>query len=328
MKGTAARRHFLAAAALGTLTAPWCLAQSAKQVRIGILAPRPLSESFYTGLIVRRLADLGYNQGSGMMLEYRATEAIASRYPRMARELVDLKCDVIFAVGPDYAVIALRDAQSPIPVVFLAIDFDPLQAGVVKSLSRPGSNITGVYIPQGELAAKRLEILREVLPSARRFLVFSDQFTRDQLVTLRRLVDAARAQLIVVEFSQQPYDYAAAFETARKEKAQALVGLASAVFAADAARISMLLAQSRLPSAGTSSAMAERGFLLSYGPDNAKITGRVAEMGVRILKGAKPAEIPVEQADEFILVVNGPIAKKLGVKIPESVMARATRIIT
>lgn len=292
-----------------------------------MLAPRPLAESFYTGLIVQRLRELGYREGSGMVLEYRATRAVPQRYPEMAHELVALKCDLIFAVGPDNGVIALRDARTSIPVVFLAIDFDPLQSGIVTSLGRPGSNITGVYVPQGELAAKRLDILREVLPSAKRFLIFSDEFTRDQLATLRRRADSTGAQLVIAEFSRQPYDYAGAFDTARKEKAEALVGLASAVFAADGAKIGALLAEARLPSAGTSAAMAERGFMLSYGPDNSKITRRVAEIAVRILKGAKPAEIPVEQADEFTLVVNGPVASKLGLRIPESVMARATRII-
>lgn len=292
-----------------------------------MLAPRPLAESFYTGLIVQRLRELGYREGSGMVLEYRATRALPQRYPEMAHELVALKCDLIFAVGPDNGVIALRDARTPIPVVFLAIDFDPLQSGIVTSLGRPGSNITGVYVPQGELAAKRLDILREVLPSAKRFLIFSDEFTRDQLATLRRRADSIGAQLVIAEFSRQPYDYAGAFDTARREKAEALVGLASAVFAADGAKIGALLAEARLPSAGTSAAMAERGFMLSYGPDNSKITRRVAEIAVRILKGAKPAEIPVEQADEFTLVVNGPVASKLGLRIPESVMARATRII-
>lgn len=292
-----------------------------------MLAPRPLAESFYTGLIVQRLRELGYREGSGMVLEYRATRAVPQRYPEMAHELVALKCDLIFAVGPDNGVIALRDARTSIPVVFLAIDFDPLQSGIVTSLGRPGSNITGVYVPQGELAAKRLDILREVLPSAKRFLIFSDEFTRDQLATLRRRADSIGAQLVIAEFSRQPYDYAGAFDTARKEKAEALVGLASAVFAADGAKIGALLAEARLPSAGTSAAMAERGFMLSYGPDNSKITRRVAEIAVRILKGAKPAEIPVEQADEFTLVVNGPVASKLGLRIPESVMARATRII-
>lgn len=320
------RRQFVIASALGAMVPVRALAQP-RPARIGFLAPRPAAESFYTGLILRRLADLGYRDGAGAVVEYRTTGGIADRYPKMARELVALKCDLIFAIGPEVAVRALRDAGGSIPVVFLAIDFDPLEARVVKSLSRPEGNITGAYIPQGELAAKRLDIMREVLPSARRFLVLSDEFTRDQLAVLRKRAEATGATLVVVEFAKQPYDFAAAFATARKEKAEALIGLASAVLAANLITLSALLAQHRLPGAGTSGAFADGGFMLSYGPDIAKITRRVAELGVRILKGAKPADIPVEQADEFLLVVNAKVAKALGVKIPESVMARATRIV-
>lgn len=320
------RRQFLLAGALGALSVRCAFAQK-RPVKIGFLGPRSLAESFYSGPIVRALADLGYREGAGMVLEYRSTSGFAERYPQMARELVSLKCDLIFAIGPEVAVRALQDAEGSVPVVFLAVDFDPLETRVVKSLGRPEANVTGVYIPQGELAAKRLDIMREVLPSARRFLTLSDEFTRSQLAVLRRRADASGAQLLVTEFSRQPYDFAAAFEAARRDKAQALIGLASGVFAANAAKIATLCAEHRLPSAGTSAPMAERGFMLSYGPDNSKITRRTAEMGARILKGAKPAEIPIEQADEFVLVVNGKVAANLGVRIPESVMARATRII-
>jgi putative ABC transport system substrate-binding protein len=320
------RRRFVVASALGAVAPLGAFAQ-ARPVRIGFLGPRSLAESFYSGPIVRNLADLGYREGAGMVLEYRSTSGFADRYSKMARELIGLKCDLIFAIGPELAVRALGDASSSIPVVFLAIDFDPLETRVVKSLSRPEANITGVYIPQGELAAKRLDIMREVLPSAKRFLVLSDEFTRGQLATLGKRAEASGIKLVVVEFSKQPYDFAGAFDAGRKEKTEALIGLASGVFAANLATLSALVAQHRLPSAGTSGAWAEGGLLLSYGPDVPKITRRVAEMGARILKGAKPADIPVEQADEFVLVINSKTAKALGVRIPESVLARATRIV-
>jgi putative ABC transport system substrate-binding protein len=313
--------------ALGFITSLRALAQT-RPMRVGFLAPRPLRESFFAGPMVRRLAELGYREGAGMVLEYRSTDGVAGNFPKMARELIEAKCDLVFAIGPDTGVHALRDAHTSIPVVFLAIDFDPLRAGVVKSLSRPEANITGVYVPQAELAAKRLDIMREVLPSARRFLTFSDGYTGDQLATLRKRADASGAKLTVIEFRKQPYDFAGAFDNAQKEKPEALVGLASPVFASNLTAISALLAQHRLPGAGTSAVYADRGFLFSYGPDVSKITRRVAELGVRILKGARPAEIPVEQADEFELAINAKIAQMLGLRIPESVMARATRIIT
>jgi putative ABC transport system substrate-binding protein len=321
------RRRFVIVSALSTIVPAWALAQS-RPARIGVLTPRPAAESIYTGRILRRLSELGYRDGAGAIVEYRATGGFADRYPKMAKELVGLKCDLIFAVGPEVAVTALRDAGGSTPVLFLAVDFDPLEARVVKSLSRPEANITGVYVPQEELAAKRLDIMREVLPSSRRFLVLSDDTTRSQLAALRQRAAASGTSLTVVEFSKQPYDFAAAFDTARREKAEGLIGLASAVFAANLATLATLLAQHRLPSIGTGATMAENGFMLSYGPDVGKITRRVAELGVRILKGAKPAEIPVEQADEFQLVVNAKVAQTLGLRVPESVMARAVRVIT
>jgi len=321
------RRRFLLASALGAI-APACALAQARPVRVGMLSARPLDVSFYAGPIVRRLGELGYREGAGMILEFRSADGFADRYPKQARELIALKCDLIFVVGPELPVQTLRDAHSPVPVVFLAIDYDPLEKRVVTSLSRPDSNITGVYVPQGALAAKRLEIMREVVPTARRFLVLADVFSKDQLEAVRRTANAAGVQLTIVEFSKQPYDFAGAFETGRKADAQALIGLASGVFATNLATISTLLAKHRLPSAGTSAAMAAGGFLLSYGPDVPKTTRRVAEIGARILKGAKPADIPVEQADEFELVIDARIARALGVKIPESVLARATRIIS
>ncbi len=320
------RRQFLLASALGAV-APACAIAQARPVRIGMLNNRPLAVSFYAGSIVRRLAELGYREGAGMILEFRSADGFADRFPKQARELIALKCDLIFAIGPEVAVRALRDARTSVPVVFLAIDYDPLEKRVVTSLSRPGGNITGVYVPQGALAAKRLEVMREVVPTARRFLVLADTFSNDQLDAVRKTAEAAGVQLTIVEFSNQPYDFAGAFETGRKAGVQGLIGLASGVFASNLATISALLEKYRLPSAGTSGAMAGAGFLFSYGPDVPKTTRRVADLGARILKGAKPADIPVEQADEFELVINARTARVLGVKIPESVLARATKIV-
>ncbi len=159
-----------------------------------MLSARPLDVSFYAGPIVRRLGELGYREGAGMILEFRSADGFADRYPKQARELIALKCDLIFVVGPELPVQTLRDAHSPVPVVFLAIDYDPLEKRVVTSLSRPDSNITGVYVPQGALAAKRLEIMREVVPTARRFLVLADVFSKDQLEAVRRTANAARGR--------------------------------------------------------------------------------------------------------------------------------------
>lgn len=262
-----------------------------------------------------------------MVLEYRSADGFAERFPKLARELLELKCDVIFAFGPEHSARPFRDTRSAVPVVVLAIDYDPLGKGIVANLRRPGGNITGVYIPQVALAAKRLEIAQEVFPGASRFLVLGDVYTRDQLAALRKAAEARKARLTVVEFARPPYDYAGAFETGRQAGVEVFVGMASPVFAADRRKLAALLASQRLPAVGIRDTYAEAGFLLSYGADVNKAAMRAADIGVRILKGANPADIPVEQSTEFELVINLRTAKSLGVKIPYSVLARATRVI-
>jgi putative ABC transport system substrate-binding protein len=315
------RRQFLLAGALGALGVPHGRAQP-RPARVGMLTPR--AKSFFAPTVIRRLAELGYREGSRMVLEYRHADGVVERFPLLARELISLKCDLIFAIGPEHAARALRDAPSPVPVVFLAVDYDPLEKGIIASLARPGGNLTGVYALNPEITLKRLEIAQEVLPKASRFLVLSDVYTRDQLVALQKVADARRVQLTVAELVK-PHRYVAAFETARQARAEALIVLTSPVFADDRAEISALALNQRLPAIGFVSPEAD--FLVGYSSNVTKMSYRVAEIGVQILKGAKPAEIPVEQAGEFDLVINLKMAKALGVKIPYSVMARATKVI-
>jgi putative ABC transport system substrate-binding protein len=319
------RRRFLLAGTLGALGIADARAQS-RPKRVGILSPRPLSESVLTPNIVKRLDELGYRQGAGMVLEYRSADGHADRFPKLARELIDARCDVIFAVGPEQAARALRDARPTMPIVFYANDYDPLEKGIVKSLSRPEGNITGVYVPQNALVVKRFEFMRETVPTARRFLVLSDPFTRDQLSAARKVAQAMGLHITAVEFARQPYDYAAAFESGRQVKVDALMVLTSPAFAAHWAVWVDLTEKHRLPGIGTS-VFAQNGLLLGYGAHPTKGSRRTAELGARILNGTKPVDIPVEQDDEFELVINAKTARTLGLKIPESVMARATRIV-
>lgn len=322
-----ARRRSMLAGALASLMFPFARAQ-ARRAKIGILSARPLRGSFYVSAVVQGLAEHGYSEGRGTVVEIRAAEDRVEQYPRLARELIAQNCDLIFAIGPVNTARALQEAGAPAPIVFVAVDYDPLGRKIVTSLGRPGGNITGVYIPQAELSAKRMQIMREVVPAARRFLVFVDQFSSDQIGAVRGAAEAARIELTVVDFPKPPHDYVGAMESARKAQVEGFIGLASPVLAANAANLSALLLKHRLPGAGTSVPYAEAGFLLSYGADVAKLSRRAAQLGVRILQGAKPADIPVEQAAEFELAVNGVTARALGVKIPESVLARATRIIS
>jgi putative ABC transport system substrate-binding protein len=319
------RRRFLAGVA-ATLALPRALAQS-RPVKIGMLGARPLNQSFYAPLVVRRLAELGYREGSTMVLEERSAGGVAERYAPLARELIEAKCELVFAIGSEHSVRALQGVRSSVPIVFLAVDFDPLESGVVTSLSKPDRNTTGVYIPMGQLAAKRLEILREIVPQTRRVLVLSDAFSKDQMGQLRDTARAVGVQLTVIEFERPPYDFAAAFDSARQAKVDGFIALASPVFANQGAEIGAQLARHKLPGIGWASAISRMGFVVGYSEDNVKAARRTADIGARVLKGAKPAEIPVEQADEFELVINAGAAKMLGLRIPESVMARATRIV-
>ena len=320
------RRRILQLGVAGALAPLGVFAQT-RTVKIGLLSPRPLVESNYSPLVVQRLAELGYREGAGMILEARSSDGHADRFPKLARELAGLKCDLIFALGPEQTARALQDARSAAPIVFLAIDYDPLERGIVASLRSPDRNTTGVYVPQNALVAKRVEIMREVAPRARRFLVLVDPFSRDQLDSARKATEAAGAQLNVVEFQRPPYDYAAAFDAGRKEKVEALISLSSPVFAANEATIGALLLKDRLPGIGVTLRMAQPGYLLGLNVDRTKVSRRVAEVGARILKGTKPADIPVEQADEFELTINAKTARALGIKVPEAVLARATRIV-
>ncbi len=321
------RRQFLLASALGALAPARAFAQ-ARPVKVCILSDRrqDARSNIAPGLF-GRLAELGYREGAGMILETRASEGFADRYPKLARELIDLKCDVIFAIGSVQNARALQDARASAPIVFLATAYDPVGKGIVASLRRPDRNTTGVYVPENALVAKRVEIMREVVPAARRFFALADVLSRDQAGAARKAAETAGVQLSVIEFSKQPYDFAGAFEEARKAGAEALIGLRSAVFSDNQAAIAALLAKHRFPGIGASFAQANAGFLLGLSVENTKVARRVAEIGVRILKGAKPADIPVEQADEFELTINAKTARALGVKIPESVFARATRIV-
>jgi putative ABC transport system substrate-binding protein len=321
------RRQFVLAGALGALSVRYATAQ-ARPVKVGMLVPRSIAESIYASNVLRRLSELGYREGAGMVLEYRSADGFAERYPKLARELIEAKCDIIFAIGDQNPARVLRQAQSAMPVVFIAVDYDPLEKGIVSSLSRPDRNITGVFVPAIELAAKRIQIMQEVVPRASRFLMLADEFSKDQIGAAQNAAERAGIALTRVEFGKPPYDFAGAFERGRKADVKAVVTLASPAFAANRVVLSTLALQHRLPSIGSAQQHVNAGFLLSFGADDLKVARRAADMGSRILKGGKPSDIPVEQADEFVLAVNVKTARELGIKIPETVLARATRIVS
>lgn len=319
------RRRFIQLCALGGV-APRVFAQPGK-VKVGILSPRPLAVSFLTPTLLRRLAELGYRQGETMILEYRSADDDVRRFAGLARELIAAKCDIIFAVGPYQAVNSLREARTSIPVVFYANEYDPVAKGFVKTLSRPEGNFTGMYVPQDALVAKRLQLLRETIPSVGHFFTLSDDFSREQLDAARKAAASMKVRLTAAEFKQPPYDFAAAFEVGRKARVDAFLMLSSPAFATHFDTCFAHIEKNRLPGVGNA-VFSEKGLLLGYGPHPTNGLRRVADQGAKILKGAQPGEIPVEQDDDFELIVNARAAKALGVKLPESIRARAIRVVS
>ncbi len=319
------RRQILVVGALSALITNYPGAQG-RAARVGILGPHPRDKSLLTPLLLRALSDLGYREGAAMVVDYRFTET-PKDYPRIARELIGAKCDLIFALGGDAAARAVRDARSAVPGVFIAVQFDPLETGLVKSLARPGGNITGVYIPISALAAKRIDIAREVLPAANRFLVFADKESKGQLEGIKKAAQTRGAQLTVVEYTSPPYDLAAGFEAGRTAGAEAMLALTSPGFASSRTEFSGLLLRHRLPTFVPGYMADLPGILVAYSIDSGKLARRAAEMGVRILKGAKPGGMPIEQLDEYEVTVNLKTAREIGINIPYSLMMRATKVI-
>lgn len=320
------RRHVLRVTLLGAV-APSLVCAQGRRVTIGMLGPSPYRLSVYAGGIVQGFAELGYRDGARAKIEYRSSDGKPELYRSQAEELVVLNCDIFIAVGAEPPVRSLQALKPRAPILFLAVDYDPVEQRVVSDLRRPDRNTTGVYVPQYALVAKRVEIMRELLPRAKRMVVFADTFSEAQVDAARKATGASGFEIMLVAFQRQPYDYLKALETARKEGADAFMNLASPVFARDREHIKSALLALRMPSIGSNPLQGEAGFLLSLGVNVPKVTKRVADLGVRLLNGTPPSEIPVEQADEFDLLINANTAKALGVRVPESVLARATRIV-
>jgi putative tryptophan/tyrosine transport system substrate-binding protein len=209
----------------------------------------------------------------------------------------------------------------------IALDFDPLARGYVASLARPGGNITGLFVRQPELAAKRVELLKAALPGARRVAVFWDTFSADQLLETERVGRALGLQLQPVELRTRPYDFAAAFETAARGRAEAVLSSTSPALYGGRVRIAELAVRYHLPVIGPFRQFAEVGALLTFGVNLFEMNRYAATYVDKIVKGAKPADLPVEQPTKFELVVNLKAAKALGLTIPQSVLVRADEVI-
>ena len=302
--------------------------QPARIPRIGILIPA--SASFYSARVEafrQRLRELGYVEGKNIVIEYRYAEGKRERLPDLAAELVRLKVDVIVTTGPG-AILAAKKASATIPIVFAAAT-DPVGTGLVSSLARPGGNITGLSLMAPDLDGKRLELLKEAFPKvARVAFLWQSGGTRGNLA-LTDMEAAAKAlglKLLSLEVRSLD-DFESAFARAKRERAQALITTTGGLINTQQRQVLDFAAKNRLPAMYHYSEFVEAGGLMSYGPDNTDLWRRAADFVDKILKGAKPADLPVEQPTKFEFLVNLKAAKQIGVTIPPNVLARADRVI-
>ena len=321
------RRTFLGALAGGLLVAP--LAAPAQQPgkiwRIGILGS--LDEQTLQGELVQGLRELGYVEGENTTIDRRYSQGRDERLPALAAELVRLNVHAIVATGgsPPYAA---KQATSTIPIVF-SNNGDPVGSGLVASLGRPGGNVTGLSLVSPEIVGKRLQLLKEALPGISRVAVLSNPSSPMRALSLREAEVAARplhVQLRMLE-AQAPRDLASAFSTATKERIQALMVLGGPMFYRERAHIADLATKSHLPAIAAQREYAEVGCLMTYGANLRENYRRAAIYVDRILKGAKPADLPVEQPTKFELVINLKTAKTLRLTVPQSLLLRADHVI-
>ena len=293
-----------------------------KVYRIGYLAPGPVDESFRRGL-----HDLGYREGKNLAIEYRQGPY---RYPELAIELVRAKVDCILAVGVE-ATRAAKRATSEIPIVMGNASDDPVRQGLIDSLARPGGNVTGVVDMLPDLASKRLELLKETFPKLSRVghLVQKESPGSSAAGHLKETEAAARFLGVEIQALKVagPEELDDAFQAATKGVAEALVVVGTGFFISYRPRIIKLELKSHLPTMHTHGAWVPAGGLMSYTTDGAARYRRAAAYIDKILKGAKPADLPVERPTKFELLINLKTAKQIGVTIPPNVLARADRVI-
>jgi putative tryptophan/tyrosine transport system substrate-binding protein len=322
------RREFITL--LGGAAAVWPLAARAQQPRkvptIGFLGANRLIESERVAAFVQRLRELGWIEGRTVSIEYRWAEGRSEGYAENAAELVRLKVDVIVTSTTPPS-LAAKQATAVIPIVFAAAN-DPIGTGLVASLARPGGNVTGLANQMSDTAGKRLEFLREVVPGLRRLAIMANGGNPGSMLDMSEAQTTARRLGLEVTTSEirRAEDIVPAFEALR-DRADALYLCPDALLNTNRIRINILAVGARLPTMHGHREYVEAGGLMSYGPNLANQFPRAADFVDKILRGAKPADIPVEQPTNFQFIVNLTTAKALRLDVPATLLARADEVI-
>jgi putative ABC transport system substrate-binding protein len=331
MRGRVKRRKFIALVG-GAIACPMGVRaqqQAGKVPRIGFLSLTspsdrpPLLDAFRQGL-----RELGWVEAQNIVIDYRYAEGRVDRLPDLAAELVRLKVDLMLSWGTQ-GVTAARNATETIPIVMIAVR-DPVGIGLIASLARPGGNVTGVSGYAGlEIVAKQLELLKETVPKIRRVALLSNPTNAYHQLAIREVNLQAQSLGVLLQLleAQGPNEFDGAFAAMAKERVGALLVLSDAMLNSHATRLADLAARSRLPAAYGVRESVEAGGLMSYGPSFLDLFRRSAGFVDKILKGAKPADLPVEQPTKFELVINLKAAKAIGLEVPPLLIARADELI-
>jgi len=305
--------------------------QPKKVTRLGYLSSfDPATESARSEAIRLALREFGYIEGQNIATEYRYAEGKLDRFPELAAELVRLKVNIIVISGGAGTVRAANNATKTIPIVIAGLPVDPVEAGLVESLARPGGNVTGLSILSRELAGKRLELLKEAAPKVARIAVLYEAGNRPRAIEVKEVLPvAARALGLTLQSWEVrgAEDFDKVFAALNKQRPDGLYVSGSPLMNNNQKRTVGFAVESRLPSVYGNREAVDAGGLMSYHADTADIYRRVATYVDRILKGTKPAELPVEQPTKFELVINLKTAKQIGLTIPAAVLARADKII-
>jgi len=305
-------------------------AQQPKKVpRVGYLSATDPAREFARAEAIRlALRELGYIEGQNIAIEYRYGEGKRDRYPELAAELVRLKVDIIVAEGG--TVQAAKNATKTIPIVMMGTGTDPVVAGLIDSLARPGGNVTGITLLSRELGGKRLELLKEAASKVARVAVLYDPAIRAHVLELKEVLPvAARALRLTVRSWEvrAADDFDKVFAALNKERPDGLYVLGGPLMNANEKRTASFALKSQLPSMYNNREAVDAGGLMSYSADLADSYRRVAYYVDKILKGTKPADLPVEQPTKFELVINLKTAKQIGLTIPQKVLGRPDRVI-
>jgi putative tryptophan/tyrosine transport system substrate-binding protein len=296
--------------------------------RIGYLQAYPSLNDPYVAAFRKQLQELGHVEGKTVAIEYRSAEGRYDRLPELAAALVRLKVDVIVTRGGTPSVVAAQNATQTIPIVFDPVA-DPVGQGIVASLARPGGNITGTAGQQFVWAPKLLELFKEVVPSHKPIAILSNPANSSLPAVLNEMQVAAKSLNLQIHVfnARSPEEFERTFAEIGKLQAAGIVMLVDSMFISEAARLAQLAARQRLPMLSGHNTVPESGGLMSYGPNRLEPHRRTAVLADKILKGAKPRDLPVELPHKYDLIVNVKTAKALGLTIPPSVLVRANRVI-